>query len=222
VTNDPIHPQITIQITAEASQPAVARVIDVDVQAGVSGNHTKDDAQSIEVGKIGDTFFIEVFATPVPQSTFGGEITLDYDHSLFKISDLDIPNGFFILTSRDTLIAIGALGARALPSSGLFAGIAFEVIENLGQNPAEILIKSLHFDFEYANIDKATVRIVSGQKKTGDIDGNGQVGFSDFIIFAQGYGTTSGDSNFDSTLDFDPDGKIGFSDFLIFANAYGT
>ena len=54
-----------------------------------------------------------------------------------------------------------------------------------------------------------------------DFDGNGRVGFSDFVMFAKAYGTRSGQANFDSKFDLDGDGRVGFSDFVLFANAYG-
>lgn len=54
-----------------------------------------------------------------------------------------------------------------------------------------------------------------------DFDGNGRVGFSDFVMFANAYGARSGQTNFDAKFDLDSDGRIGFSDFVLFANAYG-
>ena len=54
-----------------------------------------------------------------------------------------------------------------------------------------------------------------------DFDGNGRVGFSDFVLFARAYGTRSGQANFDSKFDLDGDSRVGFSDFVLFANAYG-
>ena len=54
-----------------------------------------------------------------------------------------------------------------------------------------------------------------------DFDGNGRVGFSDFVMFASAYGTRSGQANFNAKYDLDSDGRVGFSDFVLFANAYG-
>ena len=48
-----------------------------------------------------------------------------------------------------------------------------------------------------------------------DVDGNGEVGFGDFLLFAQAYNTTQ------STYDIDGNGKVEFGDFLIFASLYG-
>ena len=50
---------------------------------------------------------------------------------------------------------------------------------------------------------------------TGDFDGNGRVDFTDFLLFAQAFGTN------DVTFDLTGDGTVGFEDFLIFAAAFG-
>jgi len=44
---------------------------------------------------------------------------------------------------------------------------------------------------------------------TGDFDGDGLVAFSDFLMFAQGFGGT------DPAYDLDGDGRVAFGDFLI-------
>ena len=49
----------------------------------------------------------------------------------------------------------------------------------------------------------------------GDFDNNGVVDFSDFLVFAGAFGTTS------ATEDLDNSGHVDFSDFLIFAGNFG-
>ncbi len=48
-----------------------------------------------------------------------------------------------------------------------------------------------------------------------DLDGDAQVGFSDFSLFRSAFGTTDLDS------DLDGDGQVGFSDFSIFRDSFG-
>lgn len=48
-----------------------------------------------------------------------------------------------------------------------------------------------------------------------DFDGSGVVGFTDFVLFAQAFGSEQ------DLYDLDTDGRVGFTDFLIFAQAYG-
>ena len=54
-----------------------------------------------------------------------------------------------------------------------------------------------------------------------DFDGDGTVGFSDFLQFAAKFGLSQGDEGYDARFDLDGNGAIGFSDFLIFASAFG-
>ena len=54
-----------------------------------------------------------------------------------------------------------------------------------------------------------------------DFNGDGQVGFPDFLLFVEQFGLSRGDAGYDARYDLDGDGTIGFSDFLIFANAFG-
>ena len=54
-----------------------------------------------------------------------------------------------------------------------------------------------------------------------DFDGNGTVGFSDFILFADVYGLRKGAAGYDVRFDLDGDGAIGLGDFLIFSSRYG-
>ena len=56
---------------------------------------------------------------------------------------------------------------------------------------------------------------------TSDFDGDGTVGFSDFVQFAAQFGLSQGDTGYDARFDLDDDGAVGFSDFLIFAASFG-
>ena len=54
-----------------------------------------------------------------------------------------------------------------------------------------------------------------------DFDGDGTIGFGDFVIFAGVFGARQGDEKYESTYDLNGDGEIGFSDFVIFAQNFG-
>ena len=57
---------------------------------------------------------------------------------------------------------------------------------------------------------------------TPDFDGDGTVGFSDFLQFALVFGAREGDGRFEARFDLDGSGDIGFTDFLVFAGAFGS
>jgi hypothetical protein len=54
-----------------------------------------------------------------------------------------------------------------------------------------------------------------------DFDGDGVVGFGDFVVFAQAFGSGSDLPNWNPACDLNADGSIGFSDFVIFAASFG-
>ena len=58
-------------------------------------------------------------------------------------------------------------------------------------------------------------------KSDPDFDGDGTVGFADFVQFAAQFGLSQGDEGYDASYDLDGNDAIGFSDFLIFAQAFG-
>ena len=57
---------------------------------------------------------------------------------------------------------------------------------------------------------------------TGDFDGDGKVGFEDFLSFAMVYGSSEGDGKYNAAYDMDQNGNVNFEDFLTFARVYGN
>ena len=68
----------------------------------------------------------------------------------------------------------------------------------------------------------ALLALQAGTQLAGDFNNDGQVNFTDFINFAQNFGTTSSNANFNAQFDLNQDGAIGFPDFLIFAQNFGS
>ena len=54
-----------------------------------------------------------------------------------------------------------------------------------------------------------------------DFDGDGTIGFGDFVIFAGVFGARQSDERYEAKYDLNGDGEIGFSDFVIFAQNFG-
>ena len=54
-----------------------------------------------------------------------------------------------------------------------------------------------------------------------DFDGDGTVGFLDFLAFVEHFGASRGDENYEAKYDLDGDGTIGFPDFLAFVDNFG-
>jgi hypothetical protein len=57
--------------------------------------------------------------------------------------------------------------------------------------------------------------------RAADFNGNGAVGFDDFVLFAQAFGASSGVANWDAKFDLEADGVVDFKDFVTFARLFG-
>ncbi len=71
-----------------------------------------------------------------------------------------------------------------------------------------------------ADLDPVTFTATG--KAHADFDGDGTVGFGDFVLFAAQFGLNQGDEGYDARYDLDANGAVGFSDFVIFAAAFGN
>ena len=67
----------------------------------------------------------------------------------------------------------------------------------------------------------AEIPVSADEEATPDFNGDGKVGFSDFILFAAVFGSSRGDAGYEARYDLDGDSAIGFGDFLIFAGSFG-
>ena len=64
-------------------------------------------------------------------------------------------------------------------------------------------------------------RIQTLLMNSSNISKDGDVDFSDFLLFASAFGTTEGGPGYNPSADLDGDGAVVFSDFLIFVSAFG-
>lgn len=93
------------------------------------------------------------------------------------------------------------------PITDLMAG---DTVSILGLGLSETAIQAL-----------IVIRQAPSQTRSADLDGDGDVDFSDFLLFAAAFGTSEGGAGYNAAADLDGDGTVAFSDFLIFANAFG-
>ena len=60
-----------------------------------------------------------------------------------------------------------------------------------------------------------------GQPIHGLFDDDMKVGFEDYFLFAEHYGSTPEQSGYDARFDLDGNGQVGLSDFFLFADSFG-
>lgn len=129
----------------------------------------------------------------------------------------------WLLTVDLALDGDGALSARQVViPNGSVQSEAFEVTAD---QPLTVRVREVtQLPLSYLGIKTVPGRPLRlfAAEATPDFDGDGTVGFSDFLQFAAKFGLGRGDAGYDARFDLDGNGAIGFSDFLIFAGSFGT
>ena len=92
-----------------------------------------------------------------------------------------------------------------------FALLGFVILAAAGSNA----------DDARATTPASTTHSNGGDASLPDFDGDGTVGFGDFVEFAAKFGLSQGDDGYDARYDLNTDGAVGFGDFLIFAENFG-
>lgn len=79
----------------------------------------------------------------------------------------------------------------------------------------------MRFSSAFAIVFVLLFTSATGAAPSPDFDNDGEVGFSDFLIFASKFGAEAGQEKYDAACDLNEDGSINFPDFLLFARQFG-
>ena len=194
------------------------------ISDGGAGNRRDDGVTTGTVSGQGTTIAVEVFATGVTTSLRGVNLKFEFDASL--LSYVKAENSAFPLAIPDASVGtnLAAMALVTLAPSGFLARAEFETVVDVTGREFAIGIESVTLAESSASQDELTTtsEISFNATPSPDFDGDGTVGFSDFLAFASGFGTQQGDAGYEARFDLDGDGAVGFSDFLIFAGAFGS
>jgi hypothetical protein len=178
----------------------------------------------------GRSVVVDLSATEGARGKSGFEVTLTFDalavaYRGFDLSDL-FKDAAPIVTEGpgQVQIAVAFLGAISAPrDSGSLGQVRFELLKpdattlvlSKGQyaTPAGPILLEI-------GSDGAQVAVSGTAELSPDFDGDGQVGFSDFLLFAAHFGKTG--TEFDARYDLDSNGAVAFGDFIIFASKFGS
>ena len=133
---------------------------------------------------------------------------------LSRVSGTGNPTLSMLSVSAVTIPASGYLGqvnlraSRALTSSDV---LAVQSASTAGAGGVQNL-----------DVSQAVLTFAQAPACPGDFNGDGKVNLADFLAFAGGFGTRSGDANYDARLDMDGSGSVDLSDFLTFASVFGN
>lgn len=119
-----------------------------------------------------------------------------------------------LLSNEPSLITVGNLGDGVVVDGELVTGIGY-----LGNNPEEELDARWAAEGSIEQVPFVVTReVCGGGDLTGDIDGNGEVGFTDFLTLSANFGNAG---KFEQG-DLDCDGEVNFPDFLILSRNFGN
>jgi hypothetical protein len=160
----------------------------------------------------------------------GWSVTIEFDPTQVRYVSNSFSSGGFLpglvplVDDQEREVSIGGavLGSSIENSETSVLGtLSFEILEGF-TGETELIITENNFRLEGGGSEKyevfSTATITSEQIESslaGDFDGSGKVDFTDFFLFADGFGGT------DPKYDLDGDGAVGFGDFFIFADNFG-
>jgi hypothetical protein len=226
---EPGGPGLSPDVVALPSGEVGPMGLDLDTTFGDQGLR-----QTPENPVAGEKIEVEVFVTEGANGEGGflAEFTWDVQELSFSgFSAQDVFAGAVTLeTPGDGKMTLSnvILGGLASKDSGSVGVATFEVAETFS-GEAQITLASGKLGSNDLTIGPGAAYVVIGgnrdvsltPQQASDFDGDGTIGFGDFLQFASGFGAAKGDANYDSRLDLDKDGSVGFSDFLSFAAVFG-
>ena len=214
-----IMPNIRIALQGAPTPAAFSLSLDVD---GTSGDQA-DTSVNLSADEI---VAIQIFGQDIRNAN-GVSIRFEYDANQVVYEGFDAGN---VLPNVQSLPAQGSgvvqinlvsFGGQATINSGLIGTIRFRTMEAFSGTAIRLVRAELGRGGKLETITP-NIRIeLQLQALTPDFDGDGRVGFSDFLLFGSHFGARQGDGRYEARFDLDSDGAIGFGDFLIFGSDFG-
>ena len=204
-----------------STQPAgFSLALDLDDAAGDQAVSSLDVSPE-------QVFPIQIFATDIQNAT-SISMRFGYDTRQLIYEGFDpgeaLPNVHAIVQQDTTSVRIGvsSLSGAATVNTGLVGTVRLRTSAAFSDTEIWLVHAELARGGETEAISPALgVALQVAAPRSPDFDGNGQVGFSDFVAFGDAYGSRPGDENYSAKYDLNGDGGIGFDDLLIFAERFG-
>ena len=215
--------------TDVSTGPAGPVALDLDLTTGDQGTR-----QSTTTPKAGDVVEIDLVSVSGALDAVGVNVVLSYDSNALTFKGFaasDIFTGALPITvpgKGSVQISLALVGTSAQKDAGSIGKVSFTVASGFGSSTSVVLTSAEYgttAGTETLEIGSGGATVLfgggAGSGPSPDLNGDGTVGFPDFLIFAQTFGKNSGDAGYVASADLNGDGAVGFPDFLIFAQAFG-
>lgn len=226
-TNDKNNPSLQITLAGTATeetptQPAFTVSLDLDSAAENQNLSTLTTTENKSLS-------IQIWGDGI-QGAVGFGARFEYDATQITFDKFEVGSALSGGTSPgdelgegSVVVSAAILGGTIDTTAGLLGTVHFQT--NTGFSGTDIQFKSIQLSrngiFETVESNTSLQLALGATAPTPDFNGDGNVGFADFLAFAGAFGSTSSSPNFDSKFDLSGDGSVGFPDFLIFAAAFG-
>jgi hypothetical protein len=176
-------------------------------------------------------FTVELISNENVSPALGGSFTIQYDSKAIapvvsSILGIASPLGQPIIDDSGIRFTLAGLtGVEVI--QGYVGQIDFQILDGFVGETEIVLVKAAIGNaatFENVASEPGISIVIRVSDLVGpnpDFDGDGTIGFRDFILFAQKFGTKKGEAAFDPRFDLDSGGDVGFRDFILFAQVYG-
>lgn len=198
---------LSLVVDAPQNQGVYAAPADGGIAVEIQGQRVKD--------AIG---FRAVFDFDAPALSYSG----------FEIGN-GIPNGhspghyYPSADSSSVEVTAASFGGKIAQPSANLGTIKFAVADAFQSGQIRLSYARIRRSGNFEGFaDPVVLEFSKQDRRTADFDGDGTVGFADFVQFAGAFGLSRGDAGYDARYDLDGNGMIGFSDFVIFAGSFGT
>ena len=196
-------------------------VLSLDIDA--SDNKMDDGNTSGTVAGSGTDVVVEVFISGLAGPINGG--VLSFDTEMLTVKSVALGAGFLLGTATTANISIGIIPAASL-TNGHLATVTFTTASDVTGMEFQVGASVSNLSAASGGTDMLTAAMpltfnARTPTPTPDFDGDGTVGFSDFLAFSGQFGSSRGDGIYQVRYDLNSDGAIDFPDFLIFIGSYG-
>ena len=213
-----IMPNINIALQGAPTPATFSLSLDVNGSTG-------DQADTSVNVSADEVVAIQIFGQDIRNAN-GVSIRFEYDANQVAYEGFDagdvLPNAQALPEQGTSFVEIGivSFGGQATVNSGLVGTIRFRATAAFSGTAIRLVRAELGRggQFESVTMD---VRVVLQSAPDPDFDGDGMVGFADFLAFGSQFGSRQGDGQYEAKYDLDSDGVIGFSDFQIFSKGFG-
>ena len=169
------------------------------------------------------SFSIQIFGSNIQNAT-GISVRLAYEATQLVYEGFDageaLPDANTLVEQDSTSVGIdvSSLSGSATANAGWVGTVRFRTTASFSDTEIWLVHAELARGGGSEAISPALgVALQVTAFPSPDFDGNGQVGFSDFVAFGDAYGSRHGDETYSAKYDLNRGGSIGFDDLLIFA-----